>query len=945
MSESSSLPPKTFEAPTCESHWLKVWKEGRYFEAQPLSDKPPFCIVIPPPNVTGVLHMGHALVNTLQDIVCRWKRMSGFDVLWVPGTDHAGIATQTVVERHLMTTTGRRRTEMDREEFLRHTWEWKEQYGSHILEQLEKLGCSCDWSRLRFTLDETCSQAVRAMFSKLYAAGLIYRGEYLVNWDPVTQTALANDEVEYEEVDGYLWTLAYPLANGSGEVCVATSRPETMLGDVAVAVHPDDPRYAKLIGQSLKLPLSDRLIPIIADHRIDREFGTGAVKITPAHDQLDWEIGRDHALPIINVMTHEAKLSAAAGRFAGLTREEGREAVVEAIKALGLLRHTEKVKRRVGVSYRSKAVIEPHLSLQWFVKLSAFKDRLTSIVKDGEVTLIPSTWDSTYYHWINNLRDWCISRQLWWGHRIPVWYKRGQPEEMLVWGEPGVPPQVAADPDGWIQDTDVLDTWFSSALWPFSTLGWPEATPEMARYYPNSMLITGWDILFFWVARMLMAGEFALNEPPFPKVFLHGLIYGKSYWRDGPHGSIQYVPEAERTAYDLGTPPPAGVHSRWEKMSKSKGNVINPLEIAETYGTDAMRFALVMTNPQARQIDLDRRRFEDTKHFMNKLWNGARFVFMQLTGEHPLDAATLLQGIQPSQLDLCDQWVLHKLTETVHEVNRALEHCSFDQAAQRAYDFFWNEFCSTYIETAKPHLHRGTPAEIQHKQRMLVILLTAALRILHPMVPFVTEELFAQLKRHFGEITLPKQAPDLWTMETLRALQAPVCAVAPFPQVAAPNQGADTQATFDFIQRVVYTLRNIRGEMRVPPGLAIEVLLSGSALECALVIQHRKVIESLVRITGIQTEEAPSEQADRAVAVVGSLRIAVPLPSELRSAECERLEKEVVRLEGLIAKSPLQRPDFAQRAPAALVEQHRTQLQTAQQELQATQTRLAALRQ
>ena len=568
--------PKAYESKNIELKWISYWETGGFFQANPHSGKKPFVIVIPPPNVTGVLHMGHALVDTLQDVLIRWKRMQGFEALWVPGTDHAGIATQAVVERQLFAKTGKRRKDFTREEFLKHVWQWKHESESTILEQIRRLGSSCDWSRLRFTMDESLSLAVRTCFKKMFDDGFIYRGDYLVNWDPVTQTALSDDEVEHEERDSYLWHIRYPLDDGSGELVVATTRPETMLADTAVAVHPDDPRYQKLVGKQIRLPLTGRLIPIITDHFVDREFGTGAVKLTPAHDFNDFEAARRNDLPMINLLTPDAKLNEVGGEFAGLSVEEARIQVVDALKQQGYLLKADPHKFRVGLSYRSKAVVQPYLSKQWFVRMTRFKDKLISAVREKRVKLIPPHWEQTYYHWIENLRDWCISRQIWWGHRIPVWYDKQNPENVLCSAELN-PEQVAANPDRYIQDSDVLDTWFSSALWPFSVFGWPNKTDDLKAFYPTSTLITGHDILFFWVARMILMGEYVMNDVPFQETFLHGLIYGKSYWRIGADGAVHYLSAEEKRNYDLGAPIPSDVQSKWEKMSKSKSNVVDPI--------------------------------------------------------------------------------------------------------------------------------------------------------------------------------------------------------------------------------------------------------------------------------------------------------------------------------------------------------------------------------
>ncbi|MGZ6298244.1 MAG: valine--tRNA ligase, partial [Parachlamydiaceae bacterium] len=625
--------PKAYEAKSIDSKWYDFWLKKRFFSADPASEKPPYSIVMPPPNVTGALHMGHALVNTLQDVLIRWKRMSGFETLWIPGTDHAGISTQTVVERHLINSTGKRRKDFAREEFLNHVWKWKEENQHRIINQLKRLGCSCDWERQRFTMDEGNNTAVRLTFKRLYDEGLIYRGDRLVNWDPVTQTTLSDDEVEYEERNSFLWHFKNPLSDGSGYIHLATTRPETMLGDTAVAVSPKDARYQHLIGQTVRLPLMNRDIPIIADHLVDPTFGTGVVKVTPAHDPNDYQMGLTHQLPMINIMTPDGKVNENGGSFAGLSFEEARQAVVKEMEALGLVDKIEPHINRVGVSYRSKAMIEPYLSKQWFVRMDGFANRLRSAITEGKIKLVPKNWENTYFHWINNLRDWCISRQLWWGHRIPIWYSKTNPETMICYAGEGLPSEVAAAPEEWEQDEDVLDTWFSSQLWPFSTLGWPTETPELKRFYPNSTLITGHDILFFWVARMLLIGEYIMGELPFPETFLHGLIYAKSYWRDAPGGGIAYVSPEERDLYEHGKPIPKDVKYRYEKMSKTKGNIIDPLEIIDAYGTDAIRMALCASASQAREIDLDLRRFEEFKNFTNKVWNGARFVLMNLEAD------------------------------------------------------------------------------------------------------------------------------------------------------------------------------------------------------------------------------------------------------------------------------------------------------------------------
>ena len=518
---------KIYDPKIVEKKWYQFWQEHSFFSADAKSSKPKYSIPIPPPNVTGSLHMGHALVDTIQDILIRYKRMCGFEALWIPGTDHAGISTQTVVERHLFAKYGKRKRDFTREEFISHVWEWKDIYQEKILHQIKQLGCSCDWSRLRFTMDEASNLAVKTVFKKMYDDGIIYRGNYLVNWDPVAQTAIADDEVEYEEKASFLWHFSYPLADDpTKSITIATTRPETMLGDVAVAVHPDDPRYAGFVGQELLLPIQNRRIPIIKDLYVDKEFGSGAVKITPAHDINDYEIGQRHNLEMINIMNPDGTLNEKGGKFKGLSMQEARIAIVKEMQTLGFFLKQEPHQLRIGISYRSKAIVEPYLSKQWFIRMESFKDKLIEVVEKKEVKIVPPHWEKIYFHWIHNLRDWCISRQLWWGHRIPIWYHKEDPEKMICHigeGSPGI---------DYIQDEDVLDTWFSSALWPFSTLGWPNKTDDLRAFFPHSTLITGHDILFFWVARMIMMAEYVEQKIPFKEIFLHGLIYGKSYWKE-----------------------------------------------------------------------------------------------------------------------------------------------------------------------------------------------------------------------------------------------------------------------------------------------------------------------------------------------------------------------------------------------------------------------------
>ena len=945
---------KLYDAKIIESKWYQFWESNNFFKADLSSKKPPFCIVMPPPNVTGVLHMGHALVSTVQDILIRWHRMQGYETLWVPGTDHAGISTQTIVERHLIKTLNKKRKDFTREAFLEHVWAWKEENGNKIVEQLKKLGSSCDWSRLRFTMDEGNNRSVRTMFKKLYEDKLIYRGDYLVNWDPITQTAIADDEVEYEERSSSLWHFKYPLKDSQDFVRIATTRPETMLGDTAVAVSPKDPRYSSLIGKTVILPLMNREIPIISDHSVDPSFGTGMVKITPAHDACDYQVGLTHNLPFINIMTPDGKVNENGGKFAGLTFEEARIKVVQEMREAGLLERIEPHTNRVGFSYRSKAVVEPYMSKQWFVKLSAFAPKMRAAVVEGRTKLIPKNWENTYYHWIDNLRDWCISRQLWWGHRIPIWYRVDDPEKIICYDGEGLPPEVAAHPDQWVQDEDVLDTWFSSALWPFSTLEWPEKTPDLKRFYPTSVLVTGYDILFFWVARMIMMGEYAMGEVPFSETFLNGLIYGKSYWRNLPTGGIQYVSPKERMGYELGQPIPSGIESKWEKMSKSKGNILDPLEVIDLYGTDALRMALCASSPQAREIDLDLRRFEEFKNFANKIWNGARFIFMNLEGDPkagttPLTSADFSEGIKEELLALEDRWILSVLNRTVKEVNKHLKEYLFDQAALKAYDFYWKEFCSYYLEISKPILFGkvGTPEQRKTKQKILVIVLSQAIRLIHPMAPFITEELFQLLKERFTDLKSNSTA-DPYTTEAIKALLSPACIVSPYPQVVRESDiNPEIDRTFELVGNVIYTVRNIRGEIKLQPSVATDIHIVGKASDpnFTIIENNRSIISALVRTGKIEMHTEEPALGFTGTGVLDSLKILIPLPKELLSQEKTRLEKEKEKLTITLEKMRLQlaNANFVQNAPPELIEKQRKALRQTEVEVEEISKKLQHL--
>ncbi len=913
--------PKAYDPKLIEEKWYAFWEKEGFFRADPKSKKPPFCIVIPPPNVTGVLHMGHALGDTLDDIMIRYKRMQGFEALWVPGTDHAGIATQTVVERHLFSKTGRRRKDFSRDEFLTHVWAWKEESEQRIIQQIKKLGCSCDWSRLRFTMDEWGCRAVRTAFRQMYEDDLIYRGDYLVNWDPVAQTALSDDEVEHEERASSLWYIRYPVAHDTRHIVIATTRPETMLGDTAVAVHPDDERYQSLIGKEIRLPLSDRLIPIIADPMVDPKFGTGAVKITPAHDFNDYEMARRHHLPMINIMTPDGHINEQGHRFAHLTMEQAREQIVDALIEQHLLDKIEPYTLRVGVSYRSKAIIQPYLSKQWFVRMTRFKDSLLSAVREGRVKLIPPHWQQTYEHWIENLRDWCISRQLWGGHRIPIWYDK-ETDKIICYDGEGLPPKVEKNPHRYEQDGDVLDTWFSSALWPLTVLGWPDKTPDLKKFYPTSTLITGHDILFFWVARMIMMGEYFAKNVPFCETFMHGLIYGKSYWRRSPEGSISYVKSDEKKRYDLGEPVPSDVEGKWEKMSKSKGNVIDPIEIIGEYGTDAIRLALCSSVTTARQIDLDRRRFEEFKNFANKVWNGARFVMLNLESAPALSAEALSAGIDFTLLTLEDRWILSVLNRTIADINRNLSQYAFDRVALRAYEFYWNDFCALYVELAKPILtgKTGTPALRENKQKILAVVLCAAIRLLHPIAPFITEEIFSLLKGFFPALKAKKKT-DPYTKDLVAALLSPACIVAPYPAVLDESHIApEIESTFEQMFKLISAVRNIRAEMQLPPSEKTELYLYCANLQT--IQEHREMILALTPTSVLHFVKNEADMPSfGATTLVDQIKLTVPIPDSLKEKEKARLEKEMEKLEKQrsVTRARLANSDFRAKAPAEIV--------------------------
>ena len=939
---------KSYHPKKVEEKWYTFWEDNAFFKVDNKTKKKPYCIILPPPNVTGQLHMGHALVNTCQDILVRYKRMQGFETLWVPGTDHAGIATQSVVEKHLIATLKKRRKDFTREEFLKHVWEWKEDKQNIILNQLKKIGSSLDWSRLRFTMDDNSNRAVRTTFKKMFDEKLIYRGDYLVNWDPITQTALADDEVEYEEKDSFLWHFKYPLANKKGYITIATTRPETMLGDTAIAISSKDERYFSYAGEKVILPFVNREIPIIEDRFVDPKFGTGAVKITPAHDFNDYDVALRHDLPIINIMTPDGRINENGKEFFGLSMQKARLAIVEKMKKLNLLEKVEPYKLRVGISYRSKAKIEPYLSKQWFIKMTPFKNKLMSAIKEKRIKLIPKNWENTYFHWIDNLRDWCISRQLWWGHRIPIWYSKEDPDVMICYDGEGSPQEVKQNPDKWEQDEDVLDTWFSSALWPFSSLGWPDKTDDLKAFYPTSILVTGHDILFFWVARMIMMGEYIMKDVPFHEAFILGLIYGKSYFKKEKDGSSTYLNYEDKRKYDLGEKLPKDVFSKWEKMSKSKGNIIDPLEIINTYGTDAMRIALTSSITHSRQIDLDLRKFDEFKNFTNKLWNATRFIFLNLDENKEKDLPSLKaedieKGLDLKTLSLEDKWIITKLNKTIKDQIDHFENKNFDKSAINPYQFFWDDFCAYYLEMTKPYLFGKEKVNLrQNKQKILLFVLFATLRLMHPIAPFITEEIFSIIKSKFPKLKLTKNI-DPYTHDFIEALSKKACIVANYPKVLE-KEDKKALENFDFLKEVLHQVRNIRSEMNIPLGQKTDLfILEKDDLNLSnLLKDNEHIIKPLAKLENINYTKEENKLPTGATTICKNLKFILPLPKELLEKEFKRLEKEKEKLLSQIegAKKRLSNETFLAKAPKDVIEKLNFSYKEANNKLQEINAKL-----
>ncbi|RJP86257.1 MAG: valine--tRNA ligase [Desulfobacteraceae bacterium] len=863
-----SILDKGYEPHEVEKRWYAYWEANNLFAASEDSNRPAYSIVIPPPNVTGVLHMGHALNITLQDILCRYRRLCGDNVLWMPGTDHAGIATQNVVERSL-SAQGIDRHQLGREKFVEKVWEWRKTYGSAIINQLKKLGASCDWHRERFTMDEGLSRSVKKVFVQLYEQGLIYRGHYIINWCPRCMTALADLEVEHEAHDGTLYHILYPLSEGEGGPIVATTRPETMLGDTAVAVHPEDDRYAALHGKQLTLPLTGRTIPVICDTYVDRKFGTGALKVTPAHDPNDFEIGRIHSLPSPKVIGDNGIMTEEAGKYQGLDRFACRAAVLKDLEAAGLLIKVESYNHGVGHCYRCHTVVEPNLSKQWFVKTKPLAEKALEAVKSGQAKIVPEKWEGDYYQWMENIRDWCISRQIWWGHQIPAWTCSQCNEIMVALEAPTHCP--TCNSSHLIQDPDVLDTWFSSALWPFSTMGWPDETHLLKTFYPTSVLVTGFDILFFWVARMMMMGLRFMDQVPFHDVYIHALV------RD----------------------------ENGKKMSKSTGNVIDPIDIIKTYGTDALRFTLTAFAAQGRDIKLSEKRIEGYRNFINKLWNAARFSFMHIQEDHSAAAF--------SDLSLPDRWILDRMKTVTRQLADALDTYRFNDAAGDLYQFVWHEFCDWYLEFIKPALYGNKgKAEQQSAKNVLWRVLHDTLILLHPIIPFITEEIWDKLPGANGSIM---QA----TFPSFDDTLSPI----------AFDPDAVEQMTL--VMAVINAIRNIRGEMGISPSQALRVLIQSSDEKTRhLIDQNQEFIVNLARLNDLAIAAAGEKPKATATAVADQAVILVYLEGIIDfGKEAARLEKEITKINVELEKldKKLNNQGFINQAKPEVVDKTKEQRQ------------------
>lgn len=856
---------KTYDPKQVEDRCYQYWLQHDLFHAEENAEHTPYTIMIPPPNVTGILHMGHALQGAIQDAIIRFRRMQGYEALWMPGTDHAGIATQNVVEKKLQEK-GIHRTDIGREKFLEEVWKWKDEHGSVIRKQLEKLGSSCDWNRERFTMDAGLSKAVREVFILLYKKGLLYRGKYIVNWCPRCGTAISDEEVTYKEVQGKLWYLRYPVTDSNAHVVVATTRPETMLGDTAVAFNPTDERYIHLKGKTATLPLIGRALQFIDDPIVDKDFGTGAVKVTPAHDPNDFEMGQRHNLEQVVVIDQKACITDKAPAYQGLDRYEARAKVLDDLEAQDFIEKIEDYTHSVGHCQRCQTVIEPSLSTQWFVHMKPLAEKGIQAVRSGEIVFHPKRWEKTYFDWMENIRDWCISRQLWWGHRIPVWYCHDCNEVIVRHEAPVTCPKCQSN--NLHQDEDVLDTWFSSWLWPFSTLGWPEKTPALRYFYPTSVLVSGYDIIFFWIARMIMAGLEFMNDIPYKDVYITGMI------KD-----------------ELG---------RW--MSKSLGNGIDPLEMIEQYGADSVRYSLVALATEGQDIKLSKEKFELGRNFGNKIWNAFRFLYMnkqQLSAEPPES--------KPFTHELCDEWILSRLAHTEQRVIKRFDAYRINEALQTIFDFFWHDYCDYYLELVKDRFHKPEGGTVLNT--IAIPVFEKLLMLLHPFMPFITEELW-QL---FGD----------WKRPSIMKMQ--------FKTVAIGHSSPEAEKRMRVIQQVITMVRNIRGEMNLPPQQTIPIILSCPDTEIqSLFTDYGSYVEKLAKVDSITIKDTYQPGPATATGVSGTLEIFIPLEGVIDlDVERNRLQKEMKRLENQIQsiQKKLKNEKFLKNAPPKIIERERTKLQ------------------
>lgn len=879
---------KTYNPKDIESKLYQKWLDKKYFHAEVDRSKKPFTIVIPPPNITGQLHMGHALDNTMQDILIRFKRMQGYNALWQPGTDHASIATEVKIIEQLKKE-GIEKQDLGRDGFLERAWKWKDEYGSRIITQLMKLGSSCDWDRERFTMDDGCNKAVNKVFVKLYKEGYIYKGSKIINWCPVCQTSISDAEVEHEEQAGHFWHIKYPIVGEEGYVEIATTRPETMLGDTAVAVHPDDERYQHLIGKNVLLPIMNREIPVVADAYVDKDFGTGVVKITPAHDPNDFEVGKRHKLPEINVMNDDATINENGGKYAGTDRYEARKAIVNELKEQGLLVKVEDHSHNVGTHDRCNTTVEPLIKPQWFVKMDELIKPAVEAVNSGEIELIPERFEKTYYNWTDNIRDWCISRQLWWGHRIPAYYCDSCGETIVAEDEPSRCPVCGST--NLRQDEDTLDTWFSSALWPFSTLGWPEKTEELSYFYPTDVLVTGYDIIFFWVIRMIFSGYAHMGEKPFSKVLFHGLV------RD----------------------------SLGRKMSKSLGNGVDPLDVIDKYGADALRFTLITGNAPGNDMRFYWEKVESSRNFANKVWNASRFIMMNL------EKADLTEDIDEGMLTQADRWILSKSNTLIKEVTENLETFELGIAAQKVYDFIWEEFCDWYIEMVKPRLYNDEDDSKTAALWTLQRVLTNSLKLLHPYMPFVTEEIFCTLQ----EMTGLKEKDSIM--------------ISSWPEYK-PEWGFTKETeSIELIKGAVKGIRNVRSDMNVPPSRKATVIVVSDNERVREVFTESKVFfASLGFASEVLVQKDKSGISEDAVStVIPGAQIYIPFADLVDlDKEIERLTKEKERLEGELKRvqGMLSNPNFVSKAPESKIAEEKAKLQKYTDMMEQVLERLESLR-